>query len=203
MRARNAHIGTFQRSDTDGIETSGTPIVAEPERHEETWQLWVTPDRRRARFEVRSETVDVVIEGSTFWSNGNGRSITNGGNPNVGHGQGDGQHLVCTSAYANVLSVMDFSEGTRLGRRTIDALVRVVDDDRHRTPILHGLTVGDVEALELSIDRERGVVLRAVSMFQGIVYRIVQATSVNFDPVFGPEIFHIEPRFDAEWVLAN
>jgi hypothetical protein len=203
-KANGARIATFRRSDSDENDVSGTAIVVEPVDHEETWRLWVTLEKRRAKFKVGMELVDVVIEGSTFWSNGHGRSITNGGKANYGHGQGDGQHLIRTAEYASVLHVVELSEGMRLGRHTIDARVTIVNDEvPHRVPVLHGLTIGDAEVLELSVDRERGVVLSASSKFQGAIYRIVEITEVEFDPNFELDVFKIEPEFGTEWVSTN
>lgn len=203
MKANGA-IATFRRSDSDENEASGTAIVVEPVDHEETWRLWATPEKRRAKFEVGNELVDVVIEGSTFWSNGHGRSITNGGKANYGHGQGDGQNLIRTAKYAGLLHVVELSEGMRIGRHTIEARVTIVDnEDPHRVPVLHGLTIGDAEVLELSVDRERGVVLCASSQFQGAIYRIVEITEVEFDPNFDLDVFKIEPEFGTEWVSTN
>ncbi|MFI5035858.1 MAG: hypothetical protein ACHQFZ_06600 [Acidimicrobiales bacterium] len=182
-----------------GGATRSQPAV-EPAEHEETWCLWVTPDVRRAKFEVGGEIIDVVIEGSTFWSNGHGRSITNGGKQNVGHGQGDGENLIRTPDYCRLLHVEGVSEGTRLGRHTIEAKTSIGDDtDPFRGRGLHGLTTGAPELLELSVDRERGVVLSASSWFSGMIYRVVEMTEVEFDPEFAPEVFRITPKFSSQW----
>src|SRR5664280_1847002 len=204
MKAKGARIATFRRFDSDENEASETAMVVEPVDHEETWRLWATPEKRRAKFEVGKELVDVVIKGSTFWSNGHGRSITNGGKANYGHGQGDGRNLIRTAEYAGLLHAVELSEGTRIGRHTIEASATIVDnEDPHRVPVLHGLTIGDAEVLELSVDRERGVVLGASSQFQGAVYRIVEITEVAFDPNFDLDVFKIEPDFGTEWVSTN
>jgi hypothetical protein len=207
MRANGARIGTFgphiatsKRSDSNDNEAPGTDIAVEPVDHEETWSLWAAPERRRAKFEVGDDLVDVVIEGSTFWSNGHGRSITNGGKKNHGHGQGDGQNLIQTAEFAGLLHVVKMSECMRIGRHTIDAKVTILDDENpKRGQGLHGLTIGDAESLDLSVDRERGVVLIASSWFQGAIYRIVEMTNVVFDPNFAPDLFTIEPEFGKEW----
>jgi hypothetical protein len=202
--ANGARIATFRRSDSDKNEASGTAIVIEPVDHEETWRLWANRERRRAKFEVGNELVDVVFEGSTFWSNGLGRSITNGGKANYSHGQGDGQNMIRTAEYAGVLHVVELSEGMRIGRHTIEARVTIVDnEDLGRVPVLHGLTIGDAEVLDLSVDRERGVVLSASSQFHGVTYRIVEITEVEFDPNFDLDVFKIEPECGTEWVSTN
>lgn len=198
--ANGAHIAMFQRSASNEKQASGTAVEIEPVDHKQNWSLWATPERRRAKFEVGDGLVDVVIEGSTFWSNGHGRSFTNDGKANHRHGQGDGQDLIRTAEYAGLLRVVDLSEGTRIGRHTIDATVTILDDeDPERGQGLHGLTIGDADFLELSVDRERGVLLSASSWYQGAIYRIVEFTKVEFDPNFAFDVFKIEPEHGAEW----
>lgn len=202
LKASGARIETLRRSPKEGDPDPGTVSDVEPLDHVETWRVWAAPGKRRAKFEVGSQPVDVVIEGSTFWSNGHGRSITNGGNASHSHGQGDGHNLIRTAEYADLLHVVELSEGMRLGRRTIDAKVTIVDKEHHgRGPGVHGLTMGDPDVLALSVDRERGVVLTASSSLQGETYRIVEIIDVAFDPDFEHEVFEIEPEYSAEWVL--
>ena len=137
----------------------------------------------------------MVIEGSTFWSNGHGRSITNGGKTSQGHGLGDGNNLIRTSEYSDLLQVMDLSDGMRAGRQTIDAKTTTLDGEHpRRGQGLHGLTIGDPEILELSLDRERGVVLSASSHFQGAIYRVVEATEVSIEPEFDFDVFEDRTR---------
>jgi hypothetical protein len=56
--------------------------------------------------------------------------------------------------------------------------------------------------LELCIDRERGIVLRVSSWYREVVYRKVEITSVEFDPVFTSHAFRIEPQFGDRWMSA-
>jgi hypothetical protein len=201
LRANGARFATFQRSESDSKGNSESAGNVEPLDREETWRLWAAPGRRRANFLVGKDPVDVVIEGSTFWSNGHGRSITNGGKANYGHGQGDGGNLIRAADYVELLQVMALSEGMRIGRHTIDARVATLENDDHeRGPGLHGLTIGDPEVLELSVDRERGVVLSASSWFHDSLFRIVEITGVEYDPNFDLDIFTIEPKYSTEWI---
>lgn len=201
LAARGARFATFQRSKSGEDEASESAADVAPLVREEIWRLWAAPGRRRANFQVGHDPVDVVIEGSTFWSNGHGRSITNGGKTSQGHGLGDGNNLIRTSEYSDLLQVMDLSDGMRAGRQTIDAKTTTLDGEHpRRGQGLHGLTIGDPEILELSLDRERGVVLSASSHFQGAIYRVVEATEVDYDPEFDFDVFKIEPEFATEWI---
>ncbi len=199
-KANGVHFAILQRPDFDDGNADQNDVAAEPVEHEEIWSLWVTPEMRRAKFQVGDGTVDVVIKGSTFWSNGFGRSFTNGDKKNHGHGQGDGQNLIRTTEYCGLLHVVEVSRGMRIGRDTIDAKATILEDeDPERGQGVHGLTIGDADFLELSIDRERGVVLSASSWMGGAIYRIVEMTKVEFDPYFGLDTFKIEPAFGTEW----
>jgi hypothetical protein len=198
--ANGARIAMFQRADSDEDDASETEIAPTPVDYDETWSLWVTPERRRAKFSVGDHRVDVVIEGSTFWSNGLDRSFTNHGLKNHGHGQGDGQHLIRTPEYVGRLQAVELSEGTTIGRPTIDARLTILDAENFEfSPGLHGLTIGDADFLELSVDRERGVVLSASSWLHGAIYRVVEMTNVEFDIHFAPDAFRIQPEFGTEW----
>lgn len=191
------------RSKSTKDQVAEAPNKVEPAELDNSWSLRVSPERRRAKFVVGDGPVDVVIEGPTFWSNGFGRSFTNGGRENVGHGQGEGQYLIETADYAPLLRVEEISEGMRLGRHTIEAKVTTLENtSSERGRDLHGLTTGDADYLELSIDRERGIALSVSSWYQGAVYRKVEVSRVEFDPIFAPEAFRIEPQFGDRWSLA-
>ncbi len=202
MQASGERFAVF-RPNSSKNEAAGAPMKVEPTELDNWWSLWASPERRRAKFVVGDGPVDVVIEGSTFWSNGFGRSFTNGGRENVGHGQGEGQYLIETADYAPLLRVEEISEGMRLGRHTIEAKVTTLENtSSERGRDLHGLTTGDADYLELSIDRERGIVLSVSSWYQGAVYRKVEVSRVEFDPIFAPGVFRIEPQFGDRWSLA-
>jgi hypothetical protein len=200
MKVNGARFAVFRSTNPEKEEATKTAVVKKPLENEQTWRLWASPQRRRAQFYVGEEIVDVVIEGSTFWSNGHGRSITNSGKENIGHGQGDGQNLIETASYASLLHVARISEGMKDGRRTIDARVTILDDEHHKHGRgVHGLTIGDPDYLELRLDRERGVVLSASSWLDASLYRIVEMTRCEFDLVFARDVYDIESGFGPEW----
>jgi hypothetical protein len=174
--------------------------VPELEESEESWQLWMAPPWRRAQFRVGLDTVDVVFRDSTWWSNGHGVSTTNGGAPNQQHGEGYGPYLIRTADWVSRLHVESVLTGTWLGRETLDtrATIRTGEFIRGLDP-LHGLVVGDPDDLLLSIDHERGVVLRTEARLQGATYRIVEMTQVAFDKDFPPETFEIRPLPGVDW----
>ncbi len=164
------------------------------------WRLWIAPEWRRARFDVGSETVDVVFHGGTWWSNGRGISRTNGGAPNSGHGDGWGADLVRTDDYVDLIDIVDVAEGTWLDRPTLECAVAIrTGTSRLRGPGVHGLTIGDPTEWRLSIDAERGVILRSRSWFEGTLYRTLHATGVTFDDRLGAETFRIDPLPGQDW----
>ncbi len=202
MHATGERFAVF-RSNPSEDTVAETSTRAQPAELDNSWSLWVSPEMRRAKFVVGDGPVDVVIEGPTFRSNGFGRSFTNGGRENVGHGQGEGQYLIETADYAPLLRVEEISEGMRLGRHTIEAKVTTLENTSpERGRDLHGLTTGDADYLKLSIDRERGIVLRVSSWYREAVYRRVEITRVEYDPIFAPEVFRIEPLFGDQWTSA-
>lgn len=172
-----------------------------PEETEQPWRLWIAPPWRRAQFVVGGDLIDVVFKGTTWWSNGHGVSMTNNGQENSRHGEGSGIDLVKTADYAAWLRVQQASSGTWLGRDTIDAAVVTprAGADFERLSALHGLMIGEPDDLILSVDRERGVLLRTVARFKGSAYRIVEMTEVGFDEDFAPSSFEIEPLPGQEW----
>jgi hypothetical protein len=82
---------------------------------------------------------------------------------------------------------------------TLEVHAVAVHHDRERGRGLHGLTFGDADKIDLSVDIERGVILRAVSWFQGSVYRTLEALDVGFDETFPHDAFKIEPIPGQDW----
>jgi hypothetical protein len=202
--ARSAWQAQFDRRRSEGQHFSVISIPASsprPDQMDEQWQLWISGSWKRATFPVGRSDVDVVFHGSTWWSNGQGISRTNGGSSSNRHGEGPGQYLVCTADYPDLIEMESVTTGVRLGRDTLDAKVTI----RHGLPLqrgrgLHGLVIGDADKILLCIERERGVILHASSWFQESIYRVLEVQDVAFDEQFPPETFGIAPLYDPDWV---
>ena len=171
-----------------------------PDQMDEPWRLWIADDWRRANFVAGGSEVDVVFHGAEWWSNGHGTSRTNGGAPNYGHGQGPGQHLVDLAGYPRLIEVTSVTAGSLLGRETLDVKATARRGYRAGEDGTHGLVIGDVDEIELSIDRERGVILRAASWFGGSPCRIMEMTEVAFDEELPVATFEIAPLPGLRWL---
>ena len=165
------------------------------------WALWVAPPWRRAQFEVGFEAVDVVFRDSMWWSNGHGISRTNGGSPCTQHGSGPGEDLLRTKDYVDLINITNVGSGEWIGRATLELGVTIRHDlNRTRGPGLHGLVIGDPDRIELTVDEERGVVLRSQTWMGGHLCRAVEVTDVAFDEQFEDGVFEIEPLPGQAWV---
>jgi hypothetical protein len=177
----------------------GRTDLPEPDELEQTWTLWLDPPAKRATFMVGSGMVDVVFEGETWWSNGNGVSRSNV-NARWGHGLGWGEDLVRTADYVGRLDLDHVEPGALLGRPVLHARARAVHLPRERGKGLHGLIIGEADRVDLAVDRESGVILRAASWFEGVMYRTVEALDVAFDEQFAADAFTIQPLPGQDWV---
>ena len=62
--------------------------------------------------------------------------------------------------------------------------------------------MGGADDLTLSVDIERGVLLRSVARFSGSAYRVIEMTDVAFDEEFAPSTFDIAPLPGRDWADA-
>ncbi len=190
MRAEGVTFQTFGPQ-------SNTPKPAETEND---WRIWIAPPWRRAQFDVGSEMVDVVFRDSTWWSNGNGFSRTSGESGRAGHGSGPGSDLLRTDDYPSLIDITSVDAGTWIGRPTLELAVDIRSDGRRfRGRGLHGLVIGEPDEIQLSVDEERGVILRTQAWFGGSLYRLVAMTDVAFDEQFDDETFAIQPHPGQTW----
>jgi hypothetical protein len=181
--------------------TVGSRDAPEARELEHTWTLWLAPPWKRATFTVATETVDVVFHGTTWWGNSRGVSLSNEcpDRARSKHGLGDGEDLVRTRDYVSRLEVREIRVGSWIDRPTLDVGARAVHHSGDRGRGLHGLIIGDADRIDLSVDRERGVLLRAASWFEGSMYRTVEALYVAFDETFPSDAFEIEPLPGQDW----
>jgi hypothetical protein len=188
-RASGATVSTILIGRTD---------VPQPKELEQSWTLWLETPWKRATFMNGTGIIDVVFHGTTWWSNGHGASRSSEAT-RYGHGLGWGEDLVRTPDYVNRLEIVHVETGSWLGRPTLDAQVRAVHRERERDKGLHGLIIGDADKIDLSIDLERGVILRAASWFEGSLYRTLEVLDVDFDVSFPPDTFKIDPLPGQDW----
>ena len=202
--ASQAWEAQLERKRAEGHHFSVFGVQSKEQRPDETdegWSLWIAGSWKRASFVVGRETTDVVFHGSTWWSNGYGFSRTNGGSPNSAHGEGPGEYLVSTVEYPALIEIGTATVGSRIGRETLDVKATIRRGlPRRRGRSLHGLVIGDADEIHMSIDRERGVILFALSWFKGQPYRILEMDKVAFDEQLGPETFEIAPLPGLHWV---
>jgi hypothetical protein len=181
--------------------TLGRNDVPEPREFEHTWTLWLAPPWKRATFTVATSTVDVVFHGTTWWSNSHGVSRSNESveRARSQHGLGYGEDLVRTRDYVTRLEVQEIGTGSWIDRPTLEVRASAVHHSGERGKGLHGLIIGDADRIDLSVDGERGVLLRAASWFEGSMYRTVEALDVVFDEKFPSQAFKIEPLPGRDW----
>ena len=192
MQASGAAVTTITVGRTDGTQ---------PREIKHTWSLWLAPAWKRATFTVGTGIIDVVFHGTTWWSNGHGISRSNAAMDPARHvhGLGWGEDLVRTPDYVTRLEVEDVRAASWIGRPTLEVHALAVHHDREHGGGLHGLIFGDADRIDLSVDIERGVILRAVSWFQGSIYRTLEALDVAFDETFPNDAFKIEPISGKDW----
>jgi hypothetical protein len=166
----------------------------------ESWRLWVAPGHKRAHYLVGGEVVDVVFEGATWWSVGRNGALTNAGRENHGHGSGWGAALIDTRAYVRFLEVREVERATFLGRDVKVVRATPLWDEAFKARIaLHALVLGAGDDLVLTIDAERGVILRAESRLEGEPYRVLEVTAIGFDEELAEDTFTLRAPAGQAW----
>ena len=166
--------------------------------------MWCAPERTRAQFQVGLDLIDVVFLGSTWWSVGHGMATTNAGHGRHGHGMGCGEALIRPRRYIPFLDLQEVAEDSWHGRKAFLARAIPVWGDEVRQQfesrrVMHRLLIGDPDELLLTVDAQRGVLLRTEARLAGTSYRIVEMDEVSFDEEFGPEVFAIHPPEGQDW----
>jgi outer membrane lipoprotein-sorting protein len=173
--------------------TSDGSQPPEPDDSEDLWRLWIERGvRTRAEFAVGNETISVVFDGTTWWSwSPSMGGMTNRGAVNHGHGSGPARVLIDTSKLISALRLQFLGTDTLLGRGVFR--VRGVPRPRVGDGPNDGhfeLGVGADEYL-LSVDAERGVVLRSEARFRDQPFMVIEMTEVEFDADLPPETWKV------------
>ena len=182
------------------------PEPEEPEPEEtERWRLWLAePDRARAEFEAGGETLTVVAVGTTWWSVSPSMGlVTNGGDPDATHGMGPGSALIDPAGILPAVELEVVGRSSFLGRPTIEVVARPApldeeDEERGELPgTTHGYGPG-ADEYRLTVDAERGILLRAEARLEGAPFRVLEMDEVAFDEdlpdgTFAPPAGEVEP----------
>lgn|GEM_PF-2496883 len=170
------------------------PQLPVPDESEDRWRLWMEQGGRvRSERAMGDEPLIVVFDGPTWWSwSPRMGGMTNAGAEHYGHGFGPAEALIDTSALLNTLRLQFLGADTLLGRNVF----RLRGVSRVRTayqPVdgLHELGVG-ADDYVLSVDAERGVILRAEARLREQPFIVVEMTEVAFDVDLPAETFTIE-----------
>ncbi|MHB8325013.1 MAG: hypothetical protein ACYDEA_03400 [Candidatus Dormibacteria bacterium] len=185
VRAVGGHITTIESS------------YVRPDEETEPWALWrQEPDLMRAEFRVGPETVTAVWNADSWWawSPSRGR-MTNSGALTHLHGLGPGEGFLDP---AMVLPFVDLElQGeTRLAGRPAHRLVaRPLPPDWPRAGAPIGLVLLGTGADEywLTVDAERGLLLRAEARLEGVPFRVVEVQDVVYDEHLACDTFRLDP----------
>lgn len=189
--------GLKTRSWSSGLVTGGVSFTATSpddasadDDDTEIWRLWIEqPDRRRAEFEVGQEIVTAVWMGDTWWSwSPSQGAMTNNGDPNRRHGKGPSEPLVETQALLGAVTFEFLGRADLLGREVLNARAIPHPQSMASMGALHGLG-SRADDYHLSVDTERGVVLRSEARLGSKPFKIIEMTEVTFDLKLPPETF--------------
>ena len=164
-----------------------------PEETEDHWRLWIEHEgRMRSEHSFGDDSLTVVFDGPTWWSwSARMGGMTNRGVENHRHGIGPAAVLIDTSALLSALRLQLLRTDTLLGRNVFRvggvARARLGHEPDHG---LHELGVGADDYL-LSVDAERGVVLRSEARLREQPFAVIEMTEVEFDADLPPETFTI------------
>lgn len=176
--------------------TGGEPAEEPPDLHEERIRFWFEPpERLREEAEAPPHSHTTVLDGELWWTyspdwgatSNVGLSDEEASNMSVGGGE-PFRPLLDPSGLPGVLEIERVdADGDRL---LVRARPRDDLDGFHRHT-LHSLSGAD--ALELVVDRERGVVLRLAAYLDGQELSVAEFEELVFDEVFPEGTFVFVP----------
>jgi len=165
-----------------------------PDESEDHWRLWMEHGgRTRSESSVGSEPLTVVFDGPAWWSwSPHAGGMTNSGDTNHRHGFGPAETLIDAAALLSALRLQFLGTDTLLGRDVF----RIRGLPRARTSHqpdygLHELGVGADDYM-LSIDAERGILLRTEARVREEPFIVIEMTEAEFDVDLPSETFKID-----------
>jgi outer membrane lipoprotein-sorting protein len=204
LTARNwQHVaGSRSAFERFAAESGGTSLGAvrlgEPEAstREGIVRLWFEKPHR-VREEREGDLGGAVLgirDGGRWWMySPDFGARSNEDAPEVGSGVGQQyEHFLDPSPLIPALAFELSDETEVAGRRALQVLARPRGDAPDLRHTLFRLAAG-ADEYELAVDRERGVLLRAVARFGGEVFSLHEVTEIAFDEPFAPETFVFVP----------
>ncbi len=161
---------------------------AETEEIRDRWSLWRSePDQMRSEYQAGEVRVTAVWHGAAWWSWDPARGLlTNDGDPNHQHGAGPGEVVIGPAQFLPELDLTVNGTGTRAGRQAYELMGR----PRTKSPGLPLFLLGSgADQYLLSVDAERGLLLRSEARLREEPIRVVEVEQVTFDAVLPGELF--------------
>lgn len=184
------------RSDMPGISvTLSAPLeIDEPASvYETVLRLWVTRSPKRIRgqlesflgHEARSDLL--VIDGATYWDRDGHDVTTNSGDPSITHGGGKIADLLYPEEIPIRFNLDVLGTELVAGRScTVVSAIAQVPVSSAFAPFQ--MIAGSTD-FRLSIDDERGVLLRVIKLVNGADVEINEFSAIEFDRILAPELF--------------
>lgn len=189
-------FAAIRAGDPSGISWTGYVAVGdqppEPDETDEGWRLWMH-GRSRTRLErsTGSGMVTTVQDGPSWWSWSpytGGR--TNRGAANHHLGLGPAAALVDTALLVTALRLELEGSDTLMGRRVFQVRGLPRPRREHEPDPLSELGLGADDYL-MSVDAERGILLRTEARLRGLPFFVIEMVEVAFDVDVPDETFTI------------
>jgi hypothetical protein len=189
-------FAAIRAGDPSGVAWTGYVAVGdqppEPDETEEGWRLWMQ-GRSRTRLErsTGSGIVTTVEDGPTWWSwSPYAGGMTNRGAANHQLGLGPAAALVDTAPLLTALRLELMGSDTLIGRRAFRVRGLPRARNEHEPDPLRELGP-DADDYLISVDAERGILLRTEARVRGLPFFVMEMVEVAFDVDVPDETFTI------------
>jgi hypothetical protein len=154
--------------------------------------------RRRAELlaargaELRADLL--VNDGDTFWARTGDEVLTNGGNPNHGHGGAEIiDQLLCPSYVPALFSLTSHGTTQLAGRTCVEVTARprvaVSEEEQWDWPGKPFAMITGGDEFRLAVDASTGVIVRASKFVDGELAEITEWQELHLDPVLPASLF--------------